>query len=155
MARATLQLASAEMLERVSLRSLRSASDNLSWIYALFSEVYPPLYLSIFGIRYLPVSLNSVTADTTDADRRLRHRRRKTPAALSHSGVLDATPSTPVLTQLPPQSIVKILVHIVFSAKDRRPLIPDGLQPRFYFPSNTPVFSGSRCFQVRALSGRE
>jgi hypothetical protein len=86
-----LQLASAEMLERASLRSLRSASDNLSWIYALFSEVCSTLYLSIFGIGYLPVSLNSVTADTTDADSRLRHRRRKTPAALSHPDA--ATPN--------------------------------------------------------------
>ena len=31
-----------------------------------------------------------------------------------------------------PQSIVKILVHIVFSTKDRRPLIPEDLQSRLY-----------------------
>lgn len=31
-----------------------------------------------------------------------------------------------------PQSIVKILVHIVFSTKDRRLLIPEDLQPRLY-----------------------
>jgi len=31
-----------------------------------------------------------------------------------------------------PQSIVKILVHIVFSTKDRRPLIPAELEPHLY-----------------------
>lgn len=31
-----------------------------------------------------------------------------------------------------PQSIVKILVHIVFSTKDRRPLIPTEIEPRLY-----------------------
>lgn len=31
-----------------------------------------------------------------------------------------------------PQSIVKVLVHIVFSTKDRQPLIPTELEPRLY-----------------------
>jgi len=31
-----------------------------------------------------------------------------------------------------PQSLIKILVHVVFSTKDRRDLIPFGLEPRLF-----------------------